>query len=239
MSSRNPTIVRSPRAPKLKELETGEGSSPRTVRQLGYVPRTDLIVKTTKKKVFIQPLTFGDTEASTESKLSLPQWGDLFNRISREEKLEYVPCSDPDVRALDEQVFPNIQWSYLHMVVRRTPICPYIEVLKWLINHMDEHKCLINDEQGGCIRFFLPTEVEKYYKLRDPEEWLNTEFMVKFYEIHDTSRLMTSWWREDKKFTNQSSGWYGTINSRDPYLFLMALIFRLYGEKDCSKFLEA
>jgi hypothetical protein len=98
---------------------------------------------------------------------------------------------------------------------------------------------LINDENGGCVRVFLPTEVQKYYKLRDPEEWLNMDFVVKLYEFHDTSQLMASWWKEDKKFTNWSNGWYGTINLREPYIYLMDLIYRLYGEKDCSKFSEA
>jgi hypothetical protein len=86
---------------------------------------------------------------------------------------------------------------------------------------------------------FLPTEVYKYYKLRDQEERLNIDFMVKFYEFHDTTQLMASWWKEENKFTNQIKGWYGMINMRVPYIYLMALIFRLYGEKDCSKFLEA
>jgi hypothetical protein len=62
---------------------------------------------------------------------------------------------------------------------------------------------------------------------------------MKFYEHHNTSRLMASWWREDKKFTNQSTGWYGTTNLREPYVYLMALICRLYGEKDFSRFSEA
>jgi hypothetical protein len=125
------------------------------------------------------------------------------------------------------------------MVACRTLVFPCIEVLKWLIDHTDVHKCLINDENGGCVGFFLPTEVQKYYKLRDPEERLNTDFVVKFYEFHDTSRLMASWWKEDKNFTNRSNGWYGTVNLREPYIYLMALICRLYGEKDCSKFSEA
>jgi hypothetical protein len=55
-------------------------------------------------------------------------------------------------------------------VASRTSIFSYIEVLKWLIGHMDEKKCLINDENGRCVGLFLPTEVQKYYKLRDPEE---------------------------------------------------------------------
>jgi hypothetical protein len=63
--------------------------------------------------------------------------------------------------------------------------------------------------------------------------------MVKFYECHDTNRVMASWWREDKKYTNQSTSWYGTTNLREPYIYLMALICHLYVEKDCSRFSEA
>jgi hypothetical protein len=50
---------------------------------------------------------------------------------------------------------------------------------------------------------------------------------------------MASWWREDKKYTNHSTSWYQTTNLREPYIYLMALICRLYGEKDCSRFSEA
>jgi hypothetical protein len=54
------------------------------------------------------------------------------------------------------------------MVAIRTLVFPSIEVLKWLIDHTHAQKCLINDENGGCVGFFLPKEVQKYYKLRDP-----------------------------------------------------------------------
>jgi hypothetical protein len=60
------------------------------------------------------------------------------------------------------------------MVARIAPIFPCIEVLKWLIDHTDTQKCLINDDNGGCVEVFLLVEVQKYYKLRDPEEQLNT-----------------------------------------------------------------
>jgi hypothetical protein len=45
---------------------------------------------------------------------------------------------------------------------------------------MDVIKCLLNDENGGCVGVFLPIEVQKYYKHRDPKERLNTESVVKF-----------------------------------------------------------
>ena len=76
---------RSSRAPKLKEVDIGEGSSLDTARQLEFSPRVDPIIKTSTKKAFSQPPTFGDTEASTGSKIILPQWGHLFNRINQED----------------------------------------------------------------------------------------------------------------------------------------------------------
>jgi hypothetical protein len=137
MSPGNPTTRLSLREPKLKEPEVGEVSSPGATKQLEYNPRLELVFKTTTKKVFIQPPAFGDTEASTGSNMALPHWGELFNKIIQEEYLEYVLHSDPHVRALDEKVFSNIRWSYLHMVARRTLVFPYIEVLKWLIDHTE------------------------------------------------------------------------------------------------------
>jgi hypothetical protein len=101
MLPKNPTTIRSSRAPKIKEPETSEGSSPRTMRQLEYVPRLKPVIKTTTKKVLIQPSAFGDTEERNGSKVSLPQWGDLFNMIIREEYLEYVPHNESDIRALN------------------------------------------------------------------------------------------------------------------------------------------
>jgi hypothetical protein len=42
------------------------------------------------------------------------------------------------------------------------------------------------------------------------------DFVVNFYELHDTSWLMASWRKEDNNFTNQSNGWYEKINLREP-----------------------
>jgi hypothetical protein len=122
------------------------------------------------------------------------------------------------------------------MVASRTLVFPCIELLKWLIDHTDAQRCLINDDNGGCIGVFLPVEVQNYYKLREPEERLNTDFVLSFYQKHDTNKIMASWWREDKNFTNRTSGWYPTTNLREPYIYLMALLCRLHGEKDCARF---
>jgi hypothetical protein len=137
MPPRKPTTRHSLRAPKLKEAEIGEGSSPDTARQLEFYPRAEPIIKTSTKKAFSQPRTFGDTKATTWSNMMLSQWGDLLKRINQEDYLEFIPHNDPDVRALDDQVFPNIRRSCLHMIAFRTPIFPCIETLVWIIDHAD------------------------------------------------------------------------------------------------------
>jgi hypothetical protein len=125
------------------------------------------------------------------------------------------------------------------MVASWSPIFPYIELLKWIIDHVDAQKCLINDDNSECVGVFLPSEVQSYYKLKDSKLKLSTEFILGFYVSHDTNKIMVSWWREDKKIMNRTIGWYPIANLKEPYIYRMALLCRLHGEKYCSRFSEA
>jgi hypothetical protein len=187
-----PTTRKSPRVPKLQEPEVGEGSSLIVTRQLELFAKPVPIIKITINKSFIQPLTFGDIEVNIETKTIFPRWEELFNKIKKEETLEYAPHNDPDTRKLNNEVLLNVRKAYLHMVARKTLVFPCIKLLKWIIDHTDAHRCLINDENGGCIRFFLLVEVQSYYKLRELEEHLSTEFVLSLYHKHDTNNIMAS-----------------------------------------------
>jgi hypothetical protein len=169
----------------------------------------------------------------------LPHWSDLYNKINMEGHSNFTPHNNPDVKVLDDQVFPNIRRSSLHRVACWTPIFPCIETIGCISDDAKMAKFTIKNEESECVVIFLPMEVKKYYKLRDPEERLNTNFVVKFYELHETSWLVASWWKEDKNFTNRNNGWYKMVKLTDPYIYLMALINLLYREKDYSKFSEA
>jgi hypothetical protein len=175
------------------------------VRQLEFAPKPVPVIKTTTKKSFAQPPTLGDTKANIGTNIVISRWEELFKNIKREECPEYTPHNNPNMRRLDDEVLLNVRKAYVHMVASKTLVFPYIELLKWLIDHNDTQKCLINDDNDGCVRVFLPVEVQNYYKLRELKEWLNTDFVLRFYEKHDTSKVMDSWWREDKKFTNRIS----------------------------------
>jgi hypothetical protein len=143
---------------QLGSVEGYYSSSPGVARQLEYTPREEPVIRTSRKKAFVQPPVFNDTEGSTRSKVMLPHWGDLFNKNIQEEYLEYIPHSDPYGGSLDDHFFPNIRRYYLHLVANKTLVLHCIKVLKWIIDHRDLHKILINDENGGCVGVFLSTE---------------------------------------------------------------------------------
>jgi len=133
-----------------------------------------------------------DTDLSTASKVLLPSYNDLFNKINYSNFLEFAPHNSPEIRTLDAQVFPKIKCPLLHMVASKSHVLPYVEALEWIISHTDDAKCLINDDQGKCVGFFLLVEVNKYYKLRELKVRLNIDFVVAFYDKHNTRKLLES-----------------------------------------------
>jgi hypothetical protein len=192
MPPKKPTTRKYPRVPKMQASKAGEGSSPAIARKLEFTSKLAPIIKTITKESFAQPLSFGDTEVNIGTKTTFPQWEDLFKEIRHEEFPKYAPHSNPDTRKMDDEVLVNIHKAYLHMVVRRTLVFPCIEILKWLIDHNNAHKCVINDHNCQIVGVFLPIEVQKYYKLREPDECLNKDFVMKLHQKHDTSKITAS-----------------------------------------------
>jgi hypothetical protein len=239
MTPRRPTTRQSPKTPKGKKILVREASSPVVSIELDFTPKVERVIKISHKKPSIPPPLYRDTDTNMTTKVPMPSCLELYNNIHHDQFPEFTPHNDPKVRVLDGQVFQNIKLSSLYMVASRTPTFPCIETLEWIIDHTKVEKCVIIDVADQFVGDFLPVEVNKYYKLREPEVRLNTNFMVKFYEKHNTNHLLASWWEEDRKFLNRASMWYTTINLREPYTFLMVVICQLYGKKYVSKFLEA
>jgi len=78
------------------------------------------------------------------------------------------------------------------MVASRTMVLPCIETLEWIIHHTNADKCVIDNVDGECIGVFLPMETSKYYKIKYHEVKLNNDFVVEFYEHHNTGQLLAS-----------------------------------------------
>jgi hypothetical protein len=167
MPPRKPMTRFSPRMPKMKEPEVGEGSTPGAAREIDFVSRMESIICTSTKKEFSQPPEFRDTKASTGFKVLLLHWGDMYSKIIQEDYSKFTPHNNPDVKILDDQVFPNIKRSYMHRVACRTPVLPCIKIFVWIIDHADTVKCTIKNAEGKCVGVVITSGNSPRLYLRD------------------------------------------------------------------------
>jgi hypothetical protein len=108
--------------------------------------------------------------------------------------------------------------------------------MEWVISHTKSQDYKIVNDQGECIGSFLPQDMAIYYKLLDPDESLTKDFVISFYEQYETNKILNNWWKEDIKFVKISTSKYAISSLREPYMYAMILLCRLYGERDCSQF---
>jgi hypothetical protein len=67
--------------------------------------------------------------------------------------------------------------------------------------------------------FFLAIHLEKYYKIPKLEVHLVKLFVEEFHEKHDVKKILTNWWKEDKRFFHKADGSYSITNLREPYVY--------------------
>jgi hypothetical protein len=99
MPPKKHTTRKYPRAPNLQEPKMGEGSSPAVVRQLEFAPNPMPVIKTTTKKDFVQPSTFGDTEVNIGTTKVFPPLEEIYRKIKQDEFPEYTPHNDSTMRS--------------------------------------------------------------------------------------------------------------------------------------------
>jgi hypothetical protein len=87
-----------------------------TTKELEYSPNMEPMIKMSQKKHTSPPLLYKDTDASTTSKVLMPSWLNLYNKIHHDDFLEFTPHSNPKVRVLDDHVFQNIKRLALYVV---------------------------------------------------------------------------------------------------------------------------
>jgi hypothetical protein len=75
------------------------------------MPKVEPVIKMSQKNPSAPPPLYRDTDTSTTTKVPMPTWLELYNKIHNDDFPEFTLHSDPEVRVLDDQVFQNIKLS--------------------------------------------------------------------------------------------------------------------------------
>jgi hypothetical protein len=141
------------------------------------------------------------------------------------------------IEAEDEdelKVFRYIQKSRLHRVATHTTVFHCADAILWIIRHVDLDNRYILNAKGKPIASFRAYDIASYYQLERGSLLLDKDLIRKF--LHKEKDLFKIWYNPDKTFKIRPSRKYPTNLLRTSYRYIVAMLCRLHGEHDTSKF---
>jgi hypothetical protein len=113
-------------------------------------------------------------------------------------------------------------------------VFPCTDAIAWILKHVDLGNIYVCNSRRDPIASFWPKDLEKCYHLEKGTKKLENKLLVEFK--HTTKELFPRWYKPDKQFKLRPRGGYPTTALRRPYQYMVAMLCRLYGEKDASQF---
>jgi hypothetical protein len=98
---------------------------------------------------------------------------------------------------------------------------------------VDLENMYVCNARGQPITSFHPTDLAKCYHLEKGTKKLDNELLG---GLNTTKDLCHTWYKPDKQFKLRPTGGYPMTTLRRPYQYMVAMLCRLYGEQDASKF---
>jgi len=137
----------------------------------------------------------------------------------------------------DLQAYINIKQSRMHKIVYKFVVISHVEVIEWIITHMDDSHLVLRNESGGQLTTYYGDEIQTYYKMKRSTEYATNDFYTIWFDIN-TSDIIKSWCREPAKLLHCPSTIYLSMILRDVYQYLIVMCCRLHGQKNVEVFEE-
>jgi len=136
-----------------------------------------------------------------------------------------------------ENTLKKLACAYLHIIVARAKILPYNDVVRWVIESIttiDKTFFIIDGRMFGSFR---AEDIRQMYHLTQPEKHYNKAFLEAFAKENPIeSEPIRQWMHFPTKHKHESSGVYSVDSLASPYCYAGAMMCRLFGVHDYSKF---
>lgn len=171
-------------------------------------------------------LSFGNTS-----------WESIYNLIEAEEPEEVSEEAITDLTRKSEASLKDLACSYLHRIAARENILPYTDVVRWVVKEILVSNIIFFTIDGRIFGSFQPDDLRKMYHLHEPEKTYNKAFLEKFANENEVESAPIKQWRHNpKKHKHESSGKYLVDSLASPYCYVGAMMCRMWGIHDSSKF---
>lgn len=157
--------------------------------------------------------------------------------ILEDEELEVVEVmATVDDETPSHLQFKDIACSFLHRIVARATLLPYTNMIRWVLD-----KSMIIDRQlrtykDEILGYFRPEYLKIMYKLLDPQDTYNSQFVAKFAKKNqDPFKEIQGWRKLEKNFKYEKTGMYSITSLANHYIFAVAMLCILYGLSNNTK----
>ena len=167
---------------------------------------------------------------------------DYIEKITKSTKLPLQVVRDNDGNELDEELYNEellrLQRSRLHLIIARPMVLQTTYVLQWIAMDVDFKRMDVVFDEGNIVGYLTPSSFHIMYHLKPMETKCNKEYLdsfnVKFPKLY---KLMKDWYREEEIFKDRVDiTEYSPKEFNLPAQFLIAMLFHLHGEADCTTF---
>ena len=110
-----------------------------------------------------------------------------------------------------EASLTELECSFLHRIAARPKILPYMDMVKWIIDHDDISNKEFKTWNQEVMGSFTPGSLRHIYHLPEPQASYNKQFVEKFTkENEDFADCTKNWSTKEEPLKKDKNGMYAT-----------------------------
>ena len=109
-------------------------------------------------------------------------------------------------------------------------------MVKWIIEHTNTKDRSFNSSTGSQLTNFRPEIFTRAYCLKPAKQLLDADFVKASEPGYNFDEMLKSWMSDPGRFSQRKDDLYPIEWFREPYSFLVVMLYRIYGLPNCSFF---
>lgn len=130
--------------------------------------------------------------------------------------------------------YPKVACFVLHNIATMPKLLPYTDMVKWVIENVNIEDREFVTSRKMVIDTFKPEDIKRMYHLPQPHKVYDKAFVD---ENEEPCEFIKQWRSNPSKHKIDRTGMYSVASLVIPYLYIAAMLCRLFGCADATKFL--
>ena len=125
-------------------------------------------------------------------------WEAMYQFFENEKPRVIIKFSTTCLSVPSDHTYFNVACSFIHKVAARPKILPYIDMVKWVIDHLNIEDREFKNSKDENICSFMTEYVRTMYHLPTLQLNYEKDFFQRFIEKHPNLKKVIKEWKDDQ-----------------------------------------